>query len=177
MSRTSVHPTGDLSPEQLLAVRALLDRAFGDRFSDDDWAHSLGGTHVLGVEGGSVVAHASVVPRLLEVDGRAVTTGYVEAVATLPSRQGQGLGSAVMTEAAAVVRRTYALGALSTSRHSFYERLGWERWLGPTYVRDGDDLVRTEEEDAGVMVLRVDVDAAVDLRAALSCEARAGDDW
>jgi hypothetical protein len=59
----------------------------------------------------------------------------------------------------------------------FYERLGWERWQGPTFVRRGEALVRTEEEDDGIMVLRPGPGVRIDLRASISCEARAGDDW
>jgi aminoglycoside 2'-N-acetyltransferase I len=168
--------TDAVPPADLLASRGLMDAAFGDRFSDDDWDHALGGTHVLAIERGKVLAHAAVVPRMLEVDGRPVWAGYVEAVATRPGRQGEGLGSLVMAEIAVVLRETYDLGALSTSRQAFYERLGWERWRGPTYVRAGD-LVRTEDEDDGVMVLRFSPRAEVDLTSSITCESRAGDDW
>lgn len=169
--------TDDVSPTDLAAARRLMDLAFGDRFSDHDWEHSLGGFHVVLMDGSDLVAHAAVVRRNLEVDGQSFSTGYVEAVATLPSRQGQGLGSLVMTEATAVVRERFAMGALSTNRHAFYERLGWERWLGPTYVRGGEETIRTEDEDDGVMVLRLRPSAHLDLHAPISCEARPGDDW
>ncbi len=77
----------------------------------------------------------------------------------------------------AVGRAEFEFGALSTGRHGFYERLGWERWHGPTFVRHGPELVRTEDEDDGVMVLRFDRSLAVDLSGSISCEARTGDDW
>jgi aminoglycoside 2'-N-acetyltransferase I len=157
------------------AVRPLLDDAFGGRFDDTDWAHALGGWHVVVRDCGTVVAHAAVVPRELHVDGRPVDAGYVEAVATAPGRQGEGLGTLAMREVDRLVRRHHQLGALSTGAHGFYERLGWERWGGPTYVRRGDELVRTPEEDEGIMVLRVA--PGVRLGAAISCEARTGDDW
>lgn len=66
---------------------------------------------------------------------------------------------------------------LSTSAHAFYEALGWERWQGPTYVRDGETVVRTEDEDDGIMVLRNGPSAGLDLAQALTCDARPGDDW
>ena len=50
--------------------------------------------------------------------------------------------------------RHFELGALATGRWSFYERLGWERWRGPTFARDGDEVIRTEDDDDAVMVLR-----------------------
>lgn len=158
-------------------VRALLDRAFEGEFSDEDWQHALGGWHVLARERGAVVAHAAVVPRVLHVDGRPVEVGYVEAVATDPAHQRTGLGTAVLREAGALVAQHFAMGALSTGAHALYARLGWERWLGPTSVRDGDREVRTPEEDDGVMVLRLPGSADVDRTSPLACEARTGDDW
>ncbi len=168
----------DLPPALLAAVRRMVWAAFGDGgFAEEDWQHTFGGRRVLALDGEVPVGHAAVVPRLLQVGGRPVRTGYVEGVATAPDRHGTGVGSSVMTAAADIVRADYEMGALSTSRQTFYGRLGWERWLGATYVRDGANLVRTAEEDDGVMVLRHGVSADVDLTADLSCEARTGDDW
>lgn len=162
----------------LADVRRLVDGAFAD-FTDDDWDHALGGWHAVAVgEDGSVLAHASVVGRDLDAAGQRFRTGYVEAVATSPPLQRRGLGSAVLAELAVVLRREFELGALSTSSPGFYERFGWERWQGPTYVRHGDGaLVRTEDEDDGVMVLPFGPSATIDLAAPISCEARSGDDW
>jgi aminoglycoside 2'-N-acetyltransferase I len=154
-----------------------MDEAFAGRFEDTDWDHALGGHHVFVTAGDDVVAHAAVVRRELHVDGRPFRAGYVEAVASSPARQRGGLGSLAMVAADRVLREHHELGALSTGSPAFYERLGWERWLGPTYVRRGDDLVRTPDEDAGIMVLRFGPSAGVDLAASISCEARAGDDW
>jgi aminoglycoside 2'-N-acetyltransferase I len=131
---------------------------------------------VLVVDGG-VVSHAAVVPRELDVGGRPVDAGYVEAVATAPARQGEGLGTMAMQQLGSVLREHHEMGALSTGAHAFYERLGWERWRGPTSVRRGGGLERTPDEDDGVMVLRYGPSATLDLRASLSCEERAGDDW
>ncbi len=162
---------------ELAAARRLMDHAFRGRFDDTDWDHTLGGWHVLVTDGGRLVAHAAVVPRPLHVDRRPVDAGYVEAVATAPDRQGEGLGARAMAEVDRLLRRHHELGALSTGAHGFYEGLGWERWWGPTFVRRGDLLVRTPDEDDGIMVLRFGSSAAVDLGAPLSCDARSGDDW
>ena len=169
--------TADASPACLSEIRRLVDAAFGDRFTDDDWDHALGGRHVVALDGGRVVAHAAVVPRVIEVSGRPFRTGFVEAVATDAARQGEGIGSTVMDEINAIVRSRFELGALSTGRVSFYERLGWERWQGPTYARYGTDIVRTYDEDGYVFVLRFGPSAGIDLAAPISCESRPGDDW
>jgi aminoglycoside 2'-N-acetyltransferase I len=154
-----------------------MDAAFDGTFDDHDWAHCTGGVHLLVRTDGVVVAHAAVVPRALDVDGVPFRTGYVEGVATLPSHQGRGLGTAVMTAATEVVRSAYELGALSTGLPGFYERLGWERWAGETWVRDGRDHLRTPDEDDGILVLRVGPSPDVALTGAIACESRPGDDW
>lgn len=169
--------TTEASDDTLAAIHHLLLDAFGAHFGDTDWEHALGGHHVVVADGGTVVAHASVVARTLEVDGRPFRSGYVEAVATTPAAHGRGFGSLAMAEVATLLHRTYELGALSTGRHGFYERLGWERWQGPTFVRRGLRSDRTEDDDDGVLVLRFGPSAAVDRVAALTCEARTGDDW
>jgi len=174
----------DEAPAGLLAAaRQLCDDAFrGDpdgEFGDDDWDHALGGWHVVVLEDdGTLLTHAAVVSRTLRIAGRPFRTGYVEGVATRPDRQGEGWGSMAMIEVNEIIRRHFELGGLGTGRWSFYERTGWERWQGPTFVRlpDGTD-VRTEEEDDGVMVLRFGPSAAVDRRRPIACEARPGGDW
>ena len=170
--------TAELGPARLAAVRSLLEHAFDGDFSDEDWHHSLGGWHVLvSSADGDLVAHAAVVPRRLHVADRPFRSGYVEAVGTAPALQGTGIGSLAMQAVGELLPQHFEVGALATGRWSFYERLGWERWRGPTFARDGTELVRTEEDDDAVMVRRFGPSADIDLTAALTCEARTGDDW
>lgn len=177
-----VLPTAEVPTDLLAASRRLMAVAFGDdpdeAFDDDDWDHALGGVHVLLVDEGTVLTHAAVVERLLRAGDRVVRTGYVEAVATRPERQGEGLGSRTMERIGTLIRQRFELGALGTGRWSFYERLGWERWRGPTFVRTVDGtLRRTEDDDDGVMVLRTGASAGLDLTGSLTCDERIGDDW
>jgi aminoglycoside 2'-N-acetyltransferase I len=171
----------ELTDDEVVRIRALLDVAFGDdpeeAFSDEDWEHALGGRHFLVELDGDVVAHAAVVPRELHVHGTPVRTGYVEAVATDPSRQGGGFGTAVMRAAGDHIRATYELGALGTGLHHFYERLGWRTWQGSTSVRTDTGERPTPDEDGYVMVLTTDATDRIDLTAPLSCDWRPGDVW
>ena len=166
----------DVSHGSLAEIRALLDDAFDGDFSDDDWHHTLGGWHVVATDE-ALVAHAAVVARVLDADGRSLRAGYVEGVATTPLRQGEGLGATVMRRVGQLLEDEFEIGALSTARHAFYERLGWERWQGPTFVRRGNAIVRTADEDDGIMVLRYGTTSTLNLGLAISCEARSGDDW
>jgi aminoglycoside 2'-N-acetyltransferase I len=177
MPAVRLFTTAEASEDVLTDIRGLLVAAFDGGFSAEDWEHTLGGWHVAVVDDGVTVSHAAVVARSLDVADRAVRVGYVEGVATAPSRRREGLGTLAMTELSQVVRREFEMGALSTDRHGFYERLGWERWQGPTFVRRGSRSIRTEDEDDGLMVLRFGPSADVELSARLTCEGRDGDDW
>lgn len=169
--------TEEASRDLLRRLRRLLELGFDGDFDDDDWAHTLGGWHALVVEADEPVAHAAVVPRMLELDGRRLQTGYVEGVATAPHRRGRGLGSLVMTRLVPVLHARFEVGALGTGEHGFYARLGWERWLGPTFVRTGSGLTRTPDDDDAIMVLRFGPSRHVPLDAAIVADARSGDAW
>ena len=175
-------PTAALTAAELVAIRSLMSVAFAregedERFGDDDWMHALGGRHfVLDVDG-EIVSHASVVERALEIGGRPFRTGYVEAVATAPGREGRGHGSAVMTAANAHIAAAFELGALGTGRHAFYERLGWQTWRGPAFLRTPDGPVRTPDEEGFILVLRTPSSPPFELTEPISCEWRPGDVW
>ena len=173
--------TEDLTPAEVAAIRAMLVAAFGpaedDAFGQDDWTHALGGVHFLLDIDGDVVSHAAVVERTLEVAGRSLRTGYVEAVATSSDRQGRGHGSQVMTDATAHIRETFELGALGTGRHHFYERLGWSAWRGPAYVRTPTGDLRTPDDEGYILVLATPSSPPLDPTAPITCEWRPGDVW
>jgi aminoglycoside 2'-N-acetyltransferase I len=122
--------TDDLTPREVSEIRSVLDAAFGDddeeRFTDEDWDHAVGGLHVVLDIDGEIVAHGSLVERTLEIDHRPVRTGYVEAVATAPGRQGRGHGTSVTRAIGDEILARFELGALGTGSHGFYARLGWE---------------------------------------------------
>jgi aminoglycoside 2'-N-acetyltransferase I len=166
------------TPSHILeAARLLVVEAFDGRFSAEDWEHTAGGWRVIAFNGDEPVAHAAVVPRTLRVGQRAFAAGYVEGVATRTGRHGRGLGTAVMNEIADLVRMNFELGGLSTGRQSFYQSLGWEPWRGPSYVDHNGELIRTPDEDDGIMVLRFGPSADVELEAPIVCQSRPGDDW
>ena len=155
----------------------MLETTYGRKFTPDDWAHALGGDHFMVVEGDSVLSHASVVPRALVVGNRPFRTGFVEAVATAGAHRGRGYATRVLRAANELIQTQYELGSLCTGSHEVYERLGWERWRGPTYVRDDDAWVRTAHEDGTVMILRTPASADIDTTSRISCEWRPGDAW
>lgn len=161
-------------------MRDLLWTAFVDTdggMTEEDWQHALGGTHVVLEQDGRIVSHASVVGRTLYVGDVPLRTGYVEAVATAPDRQGRGLGTRVMEEVGSVIRDGYELGGLGTGAHHFYERLGWVAWPGATAVRTPRGIKPTPDEDGFIMILRTPTTPPLDADLTLSCEPRPGDAW
>ena len=156
--------TASLTSGETAAIRSLLEAAFGtdeeDRFTDDDWNHAIGGVHFV-----------------LELDGRPVRTGYVEAVAVSPGHQGAGHGSMLMAEVSTWIAGRFELGALGTGRHRFYERHGWRTWRGVSMVRSPDGVRPTPEDDGSILVLATPSSPSIDLAGSISCDWRSGDVW
>ena len=168
----------DMTPARITATRQMLDDAFAGRFDDNDWAHGLGGTHAIIVDGERVLAHGSVVERTITVGTRDMRVGYLEGLGVAPDRQRMGLGAAVVTALNEVLDERFELGMLSTSERPFYERLGWTQWRGPTWVVGANgDRERTADEDDGIMVYRTKHSPELDNSLPLTCQERVGDSW
>jgi aminoglycoside 2'-N-acetyltransferase I len=186
-TETEVHlraaHTADLGPGELSAIRGLLDAAFAGHpdgaFTDADWDHTVGGIHVMAWEGAALIGHASVVQRRLMHGGRALRTGYVEAVAVRADRRRRGHGGAVMAVAERYIRGAYELGALGSAEEAvpFYTGRGWQQWQGPTSALNPENgVVATADVDGWIYVLPVD-GTPLDPTAPLICDWRDGDVW
>ena len=171
--------THDLRPKEIAAIRELLDSAFAETegYGDEDWGNALGGVHFVLDEEGRIVAHVSVVERELHAGDHPLKTGYVEAVATLPSRQGQGYASRLMNRAEEHIDGRFELGALSSAGTTLYARRGWMPWLGETYVRQDARLIRTPEDDVALYVRLTPSSPELDRSASITCGWRPGDPW
>lgn len=177
MSEVRTAHTADLDAGTLKAARALLEGCFDGDFSDADWDHALGGVHALVWEDAELVGHAAVVQRRLLHGGRALRTGYVEAVGVRPDRRRRGYGAALMAALERVVRGAYDLGALGASDDgaALYTSRGWLQWQGPTSVLTPTGIQRTEDEDGAIYVLPLT--APLNLSGELTCDWRNGDVW
>ncbi|MFF7332620.1 GNAT family N-acetyltransferase [Streptomyces sp. NPDC008150] len=146
--------TGELGLAALGELHAFLDAAFDGGFGDDDWAHALGGTHVLLSDERGLAAHGCVVPREVEHRGRVLRTGYVEAVAVRPGSRRGGLGALVMAELEAVLDDRYELGALSASDEGahLYRSRGWQLWAGQVHAHGPEGPVRLSDEEDSTFV-------------------------
>jgi aminoglycoside 2'-N-acetyltransferase I len=161
--------TRDLGEVERAAIVALCTEAhqvdFGPLFS----YLPPEGLHVLAYDGQRLVGHAVVTTRWLQPESLPLLkTAYVDAVATHPLYQGQGIGSAVMRHLAAVIPE-YEIACLETERVSFYARLGWQEWRGALAGRKGTELMPTPEQK-GIMVLRLAGTPPLDLDGSLTVE-------
>ena len=168
--------TSELSAAELVEMRDLLDLAFEGAFTDDDWEHGLGGTHVLVRSEGVLVAVGALVRRRLKLDGTPLRCGYVEGVATHPDHRRQGHAAAVMKLLESLAG-TYDLLALSASEDGFalYESRGWDLWQGLTSVQTPSGIEPTPGDDGSIFVRQGD--SPLDLDGELTCDWREGDVW
>ena len=88
--------------------------------------------HVLATIDGRLVGHACWATRHFRVDDEEpLETAWVDTVVVAPDAQHRGIGSAVMRQVAELTA-DFELRGLGTEQMPFFERLGWERWHGPT---------------------------------------------
>ncbi len=167
----------EIDADLLADSRMVCFSAFGHRFDETDWEHTFGGLRILLLRGAELIGHAAIVPRCIHIKDKEINAGYVEGVAVQTERQRQGLGSKIMKEVANQLSSKFDLGVLSTTHPSLYARLGWELWAGPSYVLKGTNLVRTPDEDHGLMVLRSPTLVGLASTESITCHERDGDDW
>ena len=156
------------------ATRASIIQVCIAAHQEDDFNHLFayipaGGIHVLAYRAQELVSHAVVTTRRLQPEGQPMLrTAYVDAVATLPAYQGQGIGSMLMRHLASLLS-DFEIACLETERVSFYARLGWEEWRGPLAGRRADELLPTPDQK-GIMILRLARTPALDVDSSLTIE-------
>jgi aminoglycoside 2'-N-acetyltransferase I len=183
-SRMALHLKGHLSIQVVRSasvsdadrenVISLCSRAF-----EEDMAKLwsiVDATHILGYFDNLLVSHAMWVTRYLQVGtGPLLRTAYVEAVATEQAYRNRGFATAIMNRLAGEIQ-DFDLAALSPFSVAYYERLGWELWRGPLYIRTDEGLTWTPR-DGDVMILKLPRTPDLDLYAPLSAEWREGELW
>lgn len=177
MADLHVAPTEQLAEPFRLELRAFLDTAFPDDFSDDDWAHTLGGVHVWISDLQGLISHGSLVERRIVFSDQPLGVGYVEGVATVAAHRRQGYGTSVMKQIGRLIRERFPVGVLSSTTHAFYETLGWERWRGKTFVDGPSGWEHTPRDDGDIMILRTPRTPNLDLDGKITCDWRSGDVW
>jgi len=132
----SIMVTSARTEELNAETRASIIHVCRTAHQEDDFTHLFsyipsGGIHVLAYREHEVVSHAVATTRWLQPEGLPLLrTAYIDAVATLPAYQNQGIGSTLMRHLATVLS-DFEMACLQTERVSFYARVGWEVWRGP----------------------------------------------
>jgi aminoglycoside 2'-N-acetyltransferase I len=156
------------------ATRAAIIQVCVAAHQDNDFEHLFtyilaGGMHALAYRADQLVSHAVATTRWLQPAGLPLLrTAYVDAVATLPMQQGQGIGSMVMRHLATLLS-DFEIACLETDRVSFYARLGWEEWRGPLAGRRANELMPTPDQK-GIMILRLARTPTLDITRSLTIE-------
>jgi aminoglycoside 2'-N-acetyltransferase I len=164
------------------AARAAIIQVCVAAHREDDFKNLFtyvpsGGWHFLAFHDQELVSHAIVTTRWLQPEGfPLLKTAYIDAVATLPTYQGQGYGSAVMRQLANDIDSEYLIACLETEKIGFYERLGWQTWRGPLAGRSEGGLIPTPEQH-GIMILRLSQTPRLDLDSMLTIECQTGRIW
>lgn len=170
--------TEDLEAADRAAIIRACVAAFGDAEFERLFSYiPSGGLHLIGSADGQVVSHAVVTTRRVQPEGLPLLrTAYVDAVATTPTAQGHGYGSAVLRALADAVAATHEIACLETERVSFYTRLGWQRWRGPRAGRGETGLIPTPDEQ-NILILRLPQTPALDLDRLLTIECQRSRIW
>lgn len=166
--------TGSLPPGIFAEVRDLCREAYSEDCSV--YFRDIGpGVHLLGWEGTRLVSHLMWVERILyPEDTEPLRSAYIELLATRPAAQGRRYATELMLRLVGEIE-TFQLAALSPFAPRFYDRLGWESWRGPLFVRTPAGLEATPGEE--VMVLRLQTTPVLDLTTQLSVDWRPGEVW
>ncbi len=170
----SIAITSTVTEELGAATRASIIDLCIMAHQEEDFRHLFtyipsGGTHFLAYREQELVSHAVVTTRWLQPEGQPLLkTAYLDAVATLPTCQRQGIGSALMRHLSLGIV-DYEIGCLETKRVSFYAQVGWEAWRGRLFGRKGSELLPTPDQN-GIMILRLARTPPLDLDGALTIE-------
>ena len=170
----SIMVTSARTEELNAETRASIIQVCRTAHQEDDFTHLFsyipsGGIHVLAYREHELVSHAVATTRWLQPeDLPLLRTAYVDAVATLPAYQGQGIASTLMRHLATVLS-DFEIACLETERVSFYARLGWEVWRGPLAGRRATELLPTPDQK-GIMILRLARTPPLDVESLLVIE-------
>jgi aminoglycoside 2'-N-acetyltransferase I len=166
----------DITLENPMLIKNLLNDAYEGDFSEQDWQHTFGGARFVGTIDDQIVAHAAVVPRAVLINDLPMTIGYLEGVAVSSKFQGQRLGSQLLQYVSDFCRSNYEITMLSTDEFDFYGKFGWQRFKGTSGVMQDSVKTLTPEEDDGLMYLAGNSTKSIEISTAY-CDWREGDCW
>jgi len=176
-TRIEVRAGEDLTPAERAEIVAVCNAANDTDLFHHLFEHIPAGRHALVRDGDVLVAHAVASTRWAQPGGHPVLrTAYLDAVATHPTHQHRGHGSAVVSRLTAELD-DYEVACLQTDVAGFYTRLGWELWRGALAGRRDDGTLVPTPDQGGVMILRLPTTPDLDLDASLTIELQPDRIW
>ncbi|ELX8379005.1 aminoglycoside N-acetyltransferase AAC(2')-Ia [Providencia vermicola] len=169
--------TSQLSQDEKERLYHLLVEGFEGDFTHDDFAHTLGGMHVVAFDQQKMVGHVAIIQRHMAINEAPISVGYVEAMVVLHDYRRQGIGRQLMLQTNKIIGSCYPLGLLSASEEGekLYHSVGWRVWKGKLFELKQGHYIRSIEEEGGLMGWKAD--GEIDLSASLYCDFRGGDQW
>ena len=146
-------------------LAVVLARAFphaGRIGGEQSWSSARPELRLVGRADGHVVAHAAVLRRFLQINGRAQLVGDVGLVAVDPARHGSGLGAALLVrvrEALCGLGMPFGFLTCGERVAGFYARGGWSRVPGPTRMIRADGRMQVYGGVSMVLALATPLDA------------------
>jgi nodulation protein A len=146
-------------------LAVVLARAFphsGRIGGEQSWSSARPELRLVGRADGQVVAHAAVLRRFLQIDGRAQLVGDVGLVAVDPARHGSGLGAVLLgrvREALCGLGMPFGFLTCGERVAGFYARGGWARVPGPTRMIRADGRMQVYGGVSMVLALATPLDA------------------
>ena len=147
------------------ALGRLLGRAFPRSRTlggAQSWSSARPELRLIGRVDGRVAAHAAVLRRFLQIDGRAQLVGDVGLVAVDPDLHGTGLGAALLAqvrEALCVLGMPFGFLTCGEQVAGFYARGGWVRVPGPTRMIRADGRMQVYGGVSMVLALSTPLEA------------------
>jgi GNAT superfamily N-acetyltransferase len=108
------------------------------------------------VDGGELVACASIHPRRLRILGHGIPTGGIGAVYTAPDHRGLGIASALIEAASIAMReRGLELAITFAKQRAIFQRLGFNGWRGERSILRHVDQHRPPARDAAAPTIEL----------------------
>jgi len=178
--KISTFRTDELSSETRGGILELCSLAFGSPFDELFDFVGPSGVHVmLNDDSGDLSSHCVVTERTFWIGEHGpMRAGYIDAVATRPTKQGLGYGRAVMAESCLVCKSMgMDIMGLSTFIPEWYGSMGWKEWNGELGLRNGSDISQTSDLDGVVMVYGLAESYTLDLSQRLIASWRPNGGW
>jgi aminoglycoside 2'-N-acetyltransferase I len=164
----AVKKNRDLSEKELEEIITLCSNAFNEDFRPY-MKDFIGSRHILGYYEDVLVSHVLWLNRWIRIENTPLLkTAFLDAVAVDEKYRKRGYASSTMTRFTEEIT-DYDMAVLTTGSPDFYERLGWQAWLGSVSFQRVDGQI-TSLNNSTLMTLFHPRTPALDVNTPLTVE-------